>query len=409
MRRISPLIRILLGRRDFVVLILCNLILGLTYSFVIPFMSIFGTREVGMSPWVFGIFMTITSLSAVILSTLLAKWSDTRWSRKTTLLASSAAGALGYLGYAWVRDARLLLPIGAVLLGISSLSFSQLFAHARNLLDSSDIPPREVPMYMNVFRLFFALSWTVGPALAALVMGRFSFRGTFLVAAGLFALLALVVAGLVPSVPPSAQSKLAAAGLPLRKAFRLPGLLPHFIGFVLIFCCTTMGMMALPLLILNALRGNESNVGLAYSVAPIFEIPFMFFIGVLAMRLENSRLIRAAVILAIVYYAGLSLIRAPWQVYPLQILSAAIVAVTGGIAITFFQDFMPGQAGSATNIYANAQRTGSTLGYLLFGSLSSSLGFRSVFAVCAGFCCVCFLILYRWRPGRAIPAGPMVP
>jgi SET family sugar efflux transporter-like MFS transporter len=95
------------------------------------------------------------------------------------------------------------------------------------------------------------------------------------------------------------------------------------------------------------------------------------------------------------------LAREPWHVYPLQVLSAALVAVTSGLAITFFQDFLPGQAGTATNVYGNAARIGSTAGYLLFGWLGSTLGYRSVFWVCAGFCAAAWAIMRRWPPHHA--------
>lgn len=398
MSRLILLARSLSGRPDFLVLIFCNLILGLSYSFVLPFMSMFGTLEVGMSPGAFGLFMALSALSSMVLTVYLAKWSDTRYSRKTMILIGSASGMLGYLGYAWIRDVRLLFLDGALILGISSITFSQLLAHGRNLVDRSGIPAREIPLYMNVFRLCFALSWTVGPALAALVMQRYSFRGTFLVTAGLFALLTVVVAFLVPSVPPSTKSKEAAAAMPLRKAFRLPGLFAHFAAFVIFFSCSTMGMMNLPLLILNELRGTGSHVGIAYSVAPVFEIPFMLYLGFLAARIETSRIIRVTMVLAMLYYGFLFLVQVPWQVYPLQILSAAIVAVTSGLAITFFQDYLPHQAGTATNLYSNAMRIGSTLGYLLFGYLGSTLGNRYVFAVCAVFCGISFLVMHVWKP-----------
>lgn len=400
MQRLLAPARVILGHRDFVVLLVANVLLGLTYSFVAPFMSMFGTMEVGMSPLAFGVFMTVTSLASIFLSTLLARWSDTRTSRKTMLLWGGVSGTLGYLGYAFVRDVYWLTLIGSVCLGLSSVTFSQLFAHARDLLSRSSVPPDQTPLYMNVFRLFFALSWTAGPAVAAWVMSLYSFRGTFLVAVLFFALFTLVVALFVTAVPPSRESRQAAQDLPLLTAFKQPGLLAHFIGFALFFSCSTMGMMNLPLLVLNEIGGRERDVGIAYSIAPIFELPFMFYLGVLATRVEHAKIIRGSLALATVYYALLSIVGSPFQVYFLQILSAAIVAVTSGVAITFFQNFLPNQAGTATNLYANASRIGATTGYLLFGVFAQRLGHRSVFVVCAGFAALAFGLLHATRPDR---------
>ncbi len=400
MRNFKDITRLLLGRRDFLVLVFCNVIIGLTYSFVLPFISTFGTKEVGMSSGFFGIYMTVTTLAGIFLSTLLAKWSDSRLSRKTVLILGGTCGVAGYLGYAFVREVWLLLIIGSTLLGISAISFGQLFAHARDVLNRNDIPAGEAPLYMNIFRLFFSLSWVVGPAISAWILNHHSFTTLYCAAAGLFAMFVIVVIFFIPAIPPSAQSRRAVAKISTRSLVRIPGLVAHFAGFVLFFSCSTLSMMNLPLMILNTLHGSETQVGIAYSVAPIFELPVMFYVGLLATRHEVSKLIRLSMVIAAVYFGGLFLVRAPWQIYPIQILNTAVVAVTSGVAITFFQDFLPDLAGIATNIYSNANRAGAIVGYLLFGYLSSRFGFRSVFLVCASFSVISFAIMHFWNPKR---------
>jgi MFS transporter, SET family, sugar efflux transporter len=79
-------------------------------------------------------------------------------------------------------------------------------------------------------------------------------------------------------------------------------------------------------------------------------------VGVLATRMPSERLIRISMLLVGLYYFGLSLVQAPYQIYPLQLLSAAIASVTSGIAITFFQSKLPEQLGAAMNLYSNAYR-----------------------------------------------------
>lgn len=397
MRRLVDTLKIIRNNREFSVLFFCNLLAGVAYSFVGPFMSMFGTREVGMNPLTFSLYMTISTLGAIVLSTILSRWSDTLLSRKTVLLIGSWCGVVGYLGHAWVRDVLGLTLIGVIFLGTAAVTFSQLFAHAREIIVRSEMPASETPFFMNIFRLAFAISWTVGPAIAAWVMIQWGFEGTFTVAAGFFALLALTIHLFVPAMPPSEQTREAARQMSLRKALGDGRLLAHFLAFVLFFSCSTMAMMNLPLLILNELGGNESHVGIAYSLAPVFEIPFMFYLGVVASRMDHSHMIRMSLLLAVAYYALLSLTRAPWHVFPLQALSAAIVAVTAGVAITFFQNFLPDQPGTATNIYSSASRLGSLLGYLLFGALVSKVGHRGLFALCAAFSSVAFFILQLYR------------
>ncbi|HYQ17510.1 MAG TPA: sugar efflux transporter [Polyangiaceae bacterium] len=386
------------------VVLFLSILLGLAYSFVVPFMSMFGTREVGMSHLGFGVFMTITSVSGIVISTLLARTSDTHWTRKSVLLLGGSSGALGYLGYAFVRSPVQLTLIGSLLLGVASISFGQIFAYARDTLEESSIERHEIPFYMNFIRLFFALAWTVGPAIAAYLMTHYSYRVTFGAAALTYLLFVVTVALFVPSRPPSEASRQAALDLPLSVAFKNRQLLAHFVAFALYFCCSTMGMMNLPLLILGELHGAERDVGTAYSLAPLFELPLMFYVGVLATRVAHEKIIRGAIAVAVVYYAGLSLAHAPLQVFLLQALSAAVVAVMSGVAITFFQNYLPNQAGTATNLYSTSSRVGSVAGYLAFGAIGGALGHRAVFGVTVGLCALGLLILLAARRSAPLAA-----
>ncbi len=387
--------RRLLARREFVVLMISMLVLGMAYSFVAPFYSLWAIEHVKMTPWGFGIFMTITTVAGIVISTALARWSDTRFSRRSILLLSCICGAAGYAAYAFLRDVVWLTVIGSLALGVSSISFAQLFASAREALGRDGIPAQEAPLYMNIFRLLFSLAWTIGPAISAWVLAFASYRGTYLVCSSLFVILLVIVWRFVPARPPPTAGT--AARTPLGKVLRRPDLLCYFVAIALVFVCITMGMANLPLMIRRTLGGNQAQVGIAYSVAPVFELPFMFWFGLLASRGHPGRLIRLGVIIAVAYYLLLHWVQAPWQVYLAQILSAAMIAVVSGIAITFFQSYIPDQPGTATNLYTSANRAGSTVGYMLFGSLAGSIGHRAVFLVCAGLCSVAFLLLWLAR------------
>jgi SET family sugar efflux transporter-like MFS transporter len=390
--------RRLLNEHDLRLVLACSAVLGLAVSFVLPFLSLFGTHEVKMSLGGFGAFMTVTAIANIALSTVLSHRSDTLRSRRPMLLLGSGAGALGYLGYAFTRELWLLLLIGAFVLGVASLTFSQLFAYARELLDGTEIPKHEAPLYMNAFRMCFALSWTVGPALAAATLRRWSFVGLFCGASSLYVLFFLLVLFFVPARarpdPAHAAPPNIAVSAEVKTAALLwnRSLLGWFAAFVLVFAAHNMSLSNMSLLVLNVLGGTESHVGVIFSLAPLFELPFMLYFGLLATRVESTRLIHIAIGLAIVYYAALSQVRTPAQIYPLQFLSAAIVSVTSGVAITFFQNKLPGRFGAGTNLYSNASRIGSTSGYLIFGSVAAGVGHRGVYLVCCGLVTLALLL-----------------
>jgi SET family sugar efflux transporter-like MFS transporter len=385
MHRILHRCRPLYTHPSFRALFVLNLLLGFAYSFVAPFMSMFGTIEVGMSKMRFGVFMTLTAVAGILMGTTLARYSDTHYSRRSMLLWGSISGFFGYVGYAYCRSFVPLVLIGTLVLGLSTITFSQLFAHARELLEASEIARSQRVFYMNVFRMFFALSWTVGPMIAAWVMLRFAYRGLFLCAASNFALFALAVAKYVPAAPPPFARQASQSSRVLLDVLTRVDLMAHLGAIMLICAATTMSMVNLPLLILETLRGTKANVGIAYSVAPVFELPFMLFFGWLAIKREAAGILRAGMLIGAVYFVSLAFVAHPWQVYFCQILAAATTAVVSGIAITYFQSHLPHHPGTATNLYSNAQRVGSTGGYFLFGFIAEHLGYRCVFGACAGF------------------------
>jgi len=373
----------LVKRRELRLLFVCNCVLGMAVSFVVPFMSLFCTREVGMSLELFGVFMTANAVANVVLSTWLSHQSDTRVSRRRLLLWSSLAGAVGYGGYACVRAPWLLFVFGGIVLGLASLAFAQLFAYARELVERSSIAQADVPLYMNAFRMAFALAWTVGPAVAAFTLHAFSFFGLFTAAAALYLLLFALVYAFVEDTPPAPRAASAASPVRLRDVLARREVLLWFLGLTAILGAHAMSINNMSLLVLHELHGSEAEVGVIFSLAPVFELPLMLYVGFLATRVRSETLIRAAMLLAVAYYVCLGCVRTSHQIYPLTALSAAIVSVTSGVAITFFQNKLPDQLGAATNLYSNASRIGSTSAYLLFGLVASRFGHRGTAFACA--------------------------
>lgn len=396
----------LVKQRELRVLLICNCVLGMGVSFVTPFMSLFCTREVSMSLELFGLFMTANAVANIAISSWLAHQSDTRLSRRRVLLWCALAGALGYEGYAFVRAPWLLFVFGGGVLGFASLAFAQLFAYARELVERSSVTKTEVPLYMNAFRMAFALAWTVGPAVAALMLRTFSFVGLFTAAASLYALLFVLVYLFVEDTPPTPRPVAAAPPARLRDVLARREVLLWFAGLTAILGAHAMSINNLSLLVVRELHGSEAQVGVIFSLAPVFELPFMLYVGFLATRLRSETLIRVAMLLAVVYYACLGCVQTPSQIYPLTALSAAIVSVTSGVAITFFQNKLPDQLGAATNLYSNASRLGSTSGYLLFGLVASRFGHRGTAFACAVLALTAVTLSAFARPEKGDDVAP---
>ena len=175
---------------------------------------------------------------------------------------------------------------------------------------------------------------------------------------------------------------------------------------MLIFAAFTMNMMNLPLLVTQQLGGSEGDVGIIFGIAPVVEMPLMIWFGRLAARGHQIGLIRFGVFIGACYFFALTFVGAPWHIYPMQLLSAASIAVTTNVSITFFQDLVPGQAGIATSIYSNSFSSGSLLGYFAFGALVESIGHRGIFWVCTGLSLVTLTIFMAYRHGDSTATQP---
>jgi len=379
----------------FPVLLLGNFVFGLAMSFFAPYASLFGIDEVGMSNMQFGFFMTIISLGAVVATTIIGKTSDRVSSRKKLLLLTTCAAILGYAGFAYVRNFYLLSFIAFFLLGTAASIVPQLWAFTREALKRSTVEEKETPFVMNVFRAFFALSWTVGPAVAGWVLYAVGFKGLFLCVSGGYLLAAIALAFLLKDIQIEVESK--PAPVVLRKFIAQPHILKNIIAMTCMAMAASMANLNMSQFITKVLDGTEKQVGLIVSVPPVFEVPFMIAVGVLATKIGSRLLIRVGFGVSVAYYGLLFLVAEPWQIYPIQILSAAQVSITAGIAVSYFQDFIPDEPGTATALYMNTTQVGNVLGFLGFGFFSSLIGYHNLYLLCTGLVIVGLVILLSER------------
>jgi SET family sugar efflux transporter-like MFS transporter len=397
---ISPSARDVLANPKFMGLLATNFVLGLTSAFFLPFVSLWATRDIGMSSEKLGTFMTVSALSAIAVSTLIARRSDRGVSRRTLLLVGSCAGVLANLGFAIVHDPLLVLLIGSSALAVASINFAQFFAHVREHLEHTERAGAAVPLLMGVLRACYALAWTVGPVLASRLVSRFGYPAIFLAGAILFIVFAAGVIGFVPRAQRVAEIAEARPSPPPTWGLGQPRVLAHAIAFGLMYAAFALAGLNLPLFLTDKLGATEHGVGNAFAVSPLFEILFMVGFGHLASIGHQRRVIVVGASAAVGYFAALPFVTAVWHVYPLQVLNAAAHAVTTSVAIPFFQDLLPAQPGGATTLYSNALKAGSVLGLGAFGLLASYLGNTRLFWVCAGFALVTLAVVAFARKGR---------
>jgi SET family sugar efflux transporter-like MFS transporter len=63
------------------------------------------------------------------------------------------------------------------------------------------------------------------------------------------------------------------------------------------------------------------------------------------------------------------------------------------LAISYFQDLLPGQAGLATSVYSSSWSLGSLAAYFSFGVLAERVGHAGLTRFCAALAAVSLLVL----------------
>ena len=81
----------------------------------------------------------------------------------------------------------------------------------------------------------------------------------------------------------------------------------------------------------------------------------------------------------VLFYAGLILFHSREALLALQLFNAVFIGIVAGIGMLWFQDLMPGRAGSATTLFTNSISTGVILAGVIQGALAQSYGHGSVY------------------------------
>jgi len=79
----------------------------------------------------------------------------------------------------------------------------------------------------------------------------------------------------------------------------------------------------------------------------------------------------------------------------LQLFNAIFIGIIAGIGMLYFQDLMPGRAGSATTLFTNSISTGAILAGVLQGAIVENFGHYQVYCVATGLAVVALLLMMR--------------
>ena len=346
---------------------------GIAGALQTPTLSIFLTDEVHARPAMVGFFFTGSAVIGILVSQFLAGRSDKRGDRKSLIVFCCLLGVLACTLFAWNRNYFVLLIVGVFLSSFGSTANPQMFALAREHADKTG---REAVMFSSFLRAQVSLAWVIGPPLAyALAMG-FSFTVMYLSAAVAFIVCGVMVWLFLPSM--QKELPLATGTIEAPRRNRRDTLL-LFVICTLMWGSNSLYIINMPLFIINELHLPEKLAGVMMGTAAGLEIPTMLIAGYFAKRLGKRFLMRVAAVGGVCFYAGMLMAHSPVILLGLQLLNAIFIGILGGIGMLYFQDLMPGQAGSATTLYTNTSRVGWIIAGSVAGIVAEIWNYHAVF------------------------------
>lgn len=346
---------------------------GIAGALQTPTLSIFLTDEVHARPAMVGFFFTGSAVIGILVSQFLAGRSDKRGDRKSLIVFCCLLGVLACTLFAWNRNYFVLLFVGVFLSSFGSTANPQMFALAREHADKTG---REAVMFSSFLRAQVSLAWVIGPPLAyALAMG-FSFTVMYLSAAVAFIVCGVMVWLFLPSM--QKELPLATGTIEAPRRNRRDTLL-LFVICTLMWGSNSLYIINMPLFIINELHLPEKLAGVMMGTAAGLEIPTMLIAGYFAKRLGKRYLMRVAAVGGVCFYAGMLMAHSPVILLGLQLLNAIFIGILGGIGMLYFQDLMPGQAGSATTLYTNTSRVGWIIAGSVAGIVAEIWNYHAVF------------------------------
>lgn len=382
-----------MGRRlngVYAAFMLVAFMMGVAGALQAPTLSLFLSREVGAEPFWVGLFYTVNAIAGILVSLWLAKRPDSRGDRRKLIMLCCLMAVGNALLFAFNRHYLTLITCGVLLASLANTAMPQLFALAREYADSS---AREVVMFSSVMRAQLSLAWVIGPPLAFMLALNYGFTTMFTIAAGIFVVSLLLIALALPTVArveqPAAVAVTDVAGWGDKNVRML------FIASTLMWTCNTMYIIDMPLWISADLGLPDSLAGVLMGTAAGLEIPAMILAGYVVKRFGKRRMMLTAVAAGVLFYVGLIMFHSRTALLLLQFFNAVFIGIVAGIGMLWFQDLMPGRAGSATTLFTNSISTGVILAGVIQGVLAQSYGHFSVYWVIAAISLVALVMTWR--------------
>lgn len=353
-------------------LYIINALTALSYSLIIPVMTLFLVQHLKMPPIYIGLYTVGVALSAIAFSQLFGALSDRGVNAKKLYMIALISTVCAAMTYASSSYFGIVLATGITLMGLGNASMPQFFIITRRYAEQQG---RDVAQLNALMRSGMSLVWIIGPGIAFTLLVWQGFSTNFYLAA-IIALLSLSFASyLLPDIPYVSKKEDAKT---LRMKFP-PQLWILGVVVLLVNMSNSLYITAMPLYVSQELNIKESFPmlpGILFGISAASEIPIMLYTPHWARNIGHLTLFSVGVSLGVVFYVGFFFADTVWQWLSLQLINGIYYGIFCGLGITLVQEAIPDRVGFSSAFYASAMRLGAMAGSALTGIIAQILSFH---------------------------------
>lgn len=140
-----------------------------------PYISLFLAQDIKATNEQIGTYVTLSSISAMALSVLIAKRVDKTKHYKRWIGIAISAAIMGYYLYSIVTSYIATLIISTTLIGIATCLSALIYAYAKDLFIQNNVNEQRVAS----LRIFVSLAWVIGPLFGMIAFKYENFEGVF--------------------------------------------------------------------------------------------------------------------------------------------------------------------------------------------------------------------------------------
>lgn len=376
-------------------------IIGIAGALQAPTLSRYLAEDVKVNPYQVGLFYSINAVAGIVISFLLAQYSDNKGVRQNIILFCCLMGIGNCITFAFSRQYFILVTVGIFFSAFTSAAMPQIFASAREYTDKTG---RNVVVFNGILRAQLSLAWVIGPPLSFALAVNYGFTIMYLSAAAMFFVAMLIVFLCFPVIkrPASVTKKQE----PKEKIFNNPNVILLFIASISMGTANMMYLIDMPLYIDDILPGSPSLPGHLMGIAAAIEIPAMLIASMLVPRFGNKNLICFAVICGIIFYIGMVSTQNEWMLIGLQFFNGLFIGIIASIGLIYFQDLLPKRTGVASTLFNNCISCSIILAGMLQGVISANFGHQSIYTISLAMVILSFILCLIIQPPPSAIKSP---